>query len=93
MSIIFNEDGVTDCKPPCVAQTFINHNAVLYKIFSVGDDHFVVERPSLKNFYHSGKYFSYETKFAKNQFVERNKSASQYLMMNKIDVAQWHLLF
>ncbi|XP_059480936.1 inositol-tetrakisphosphate 1-kinase-like isoform X2 [Neocloeon triangulifer] len=51
MSIIFNEEGVSDCKPPCVAQTFINHNAVLYKIFSVGDDHYVVERPSLKNFY------------------------------------------
>ncbi|CAB3382726.1 Hypothetical predicted protein [Cloeon dipterum] len=53
MSIIFNEAGVADCKPPCVAQTFINHNALLYKIFSVGDDHFVVERPSLKNFYSS----------------------------------------
>ncbi|RZC32576.1 inositol-tetrakisphosphate 1-kinase [Asbolus verrucosus] len=50
MSIIFNEKGLIDCKTPCVAQSFINHNAVLYKIFIVGDRHHFVERPSLKNF-------------------------------------------
>lgn len=51
MSVIFNETGLKDCRPPCVAQSFVNHNAVLYKIFIVGDYHCVVERPSLKNFY------------------------------------------
>ncbi|XP_063903581.1 inositol-tetrakisphosphate 1-kinase-like [Zophobas morio] len=50
MSIVFNEKGLKDCKTPCVAQSFINHNAVLYKIFIVGDKHHFVERPSLKNF-------------------------------------------
>lgn len=55
MAIIFNEKGVQDCKPPAVAQTFINHNAVLYKIFCVGDKYYAVERPSLKNFYSNGK--------------------------------------
>lgn len=50
MAIIFNEEGLADIKPPCVAQTFVNHNAVLYKIFVLGDQYFVVERPSLKNF-------------------------------------------
>jgi inositol-1,3,4-trisphosphate 5/6-kinase/inositol-tetrakisphosphate 1-kinase len=50
MSIVFNERGLVDCKMPCVAQSFINHNAVLYKIFIVGDKHHCVERPSLKNF-------------------------------------------
>lgn len=54
MAVIFNEEGVKDCKPPAVAQTFINHNAVLYKIFCVGEKYFVVERPSLKNFYSKG---------------------------------------
>lgn len=55
MTVIFSEAGVADCKPPCVAQTFVNHNAVLYKIYVVGDDYTVVERPSLKNFYPSDR--------------------------------------
>lgn len=55
MSIIFSENHLTDCKAPCVAQTFINHNAVLYKIFIVGERKFLVERPSLKNFYESDR--------------------------------------
>lgn len=50
MAIVFNKEGVADCRPPCVAQSFINHNAVLYKIYIVGDDFNVSERPSLKNF-------------------------------------------
>lgn len=50
MSIIFDEKYLIDCKIPCVAQSFINHNAILYKIFIVGEKHCFVERPSLKNF-------------------------------------------
>lgn len=50
MAIIFSEEDLTDVKPPCVIQSFINHNAVLYKVFVVGDSYTVVERPSLKNF-------------------------------------------
>ncbi|XP_069772317.1 inositol-tetrakisphosphate 1-kinase-like isoform X2 [Narcine bancroftii] len=50
MAIIFSEDGLKDVKPQCVIQSFINHNAVLYKVFVVGDSYTVVERPSLKNF-------------------------------------------
>lgn len=59
MAVIFNEKGVKDCHPPCVAQSFINHNAILYKIYVVGDEYFTVERPSLKNFYASGKNLMY----------------------------------
>ncbi|KAJ9589652.1 hypothetical protein L9F63_017141 [Diploptera punctata] len=55
LRMIFNEEGVKDCRPPCVAQSFVNHNAVLYKIYLVGDEHFLVERPSLKNFYPSDR--------------------------------------
>ncbi|XP_018319664.1 inositol-tetrakisphosphate 1-kinase [Agrilus planipennis] len=51
MAIIFNKNNIKDCKPPCVAQSFVNHNAVLYKIFIVGEKHHFVQRPSLKNFY------------------------------------------
>ncbi|XP_072919968.1 inositol-tetrakisphosphate 1-kinase-like isoform X1 [Hemitrygon akajei] len=50
MALIFSEDGLQDIRLPCVLQSFINHNAVLYKIFVVGQSHFVVKRPSLKNF-------------------------------------------
>ncbi|KAK9511801.1 hypothetical protein O3M35_000393 [Rhynocoris fuscipes] len=51
MAIVFNERGLKDCQPPCVAHSFVNHNAVLYKLFIVGDEYHIVERPSLKNFY------------------------------------------
>ncbi|XP_069763635.1 inositol-tetrakisphosphate 1-kinase-like isoform X2 [Narcine bancroftii] len=50
MALIFSEDGLQDISLPCVLQSFINHNAVLYKVFVVGRSHFVVRRPSLKNF-------------------------------------------
>ncbi|XP_064420939.1 inositol-tetrakisphosphate 1-kinase isoform X2 [Latimeria chalumnae] len=50
MAIIFNKEGLKNIKPPCVIQSFINHNAVLYKVFVVGESYSVVERPSLKNF-------------------------------------------
>jgi len=50
MALIFNEEGVRDVSPPCVAMNFVSHNAVLYKVYAVGEEWFVVERPSLKNF-------------------------------------------
>ncbi|KAJ8290365.1 hypothetical protein GJAV_G00011920 [Gymnothorax javanicus] len=50
MAIIFSEEDLKDVTPPCVIQSFINHNAVLYKVFVVGESYTVVERPSLKNF-------------------------------------------
>lgn len=55
MSLVFNEHNLNDIKTPCVAQTFVNHSALLYKVFIVGDYHCVVERPSLKNFYASDR--------------------------------------
>jgi len=50
MAIVFHEGAVKDCEPPCVAQTFVPHDALLFKVFVVGSKYFVVERPSLKNF-------------------------------------------
>ncbi|XP_014218193.1 inositol-tetrakisphosphate 1-kinase-like [Copidosoma floridanum] len=51
MMVIFNEQGLADCQLPCVAQNFINHNAILYKVYVVSDHFCFVERPSFKNFY------------------------------------------
>ncbi|XP_035010514.1 inositol-tetrakisphosphate 1-kinase [Hippoglossus stenolepis] len=50
MSLIFSAGRLADIHPPCVLQSFVNHGAVLHKVFVVGDKHFCVERPSLKNF-------------------------------------------
>ncbi|KAK4886342.1 hypothetical protein RN001_002613 [Aquatica leii] len=51
MFIIFNKNNLHLCKPPCVVQTFINHNATLYKMNIVGEQYHYSDRPSLKNFY------------------------------------------
>lgn len=50
MSLVFCENGLDDIKTPCVAQTFINHSAKLYKLYVLKNQYFIVERPSLKNF-------------------------------------------
>lgn len=51
MTLIFNKEGLKDLMPPCVVQQFVNHNAVLFKVFVAGNNHYIVERPSIKNFY------------------------------------------
>lgn len=50
MSLIFSAGSLADIRPPCVLQSFVNHGAVLHKVYVVGDRHYCVERPSLKNF-------------------------------------------
>uniref|UniRef100_A0A665VKU8 Inositol-tetrakisphosphate 1-kinase n=1 Tax=Echeneis naucrates TaxID=173247 RepID=A0A665VKU8_ECHNA len=50
MSLIFSVGCLADIHPPCVLQSFVNHGAILHKVFVVGEKHFCVERPSLKNF-------------------------------------------
>ncbi|CAK9304637.1 unnamed protein product [Gordionus sp. m RMFG-2023] len=56
MALVFNSRGLYDNSPllpPCsfVVQSFVNHNALLFKVFVIGELYFVVKRPSLKNFY------------------------------------------
>lgn len=65
MSIIFDEKGLESIKGPCVAQTFINHNARLFKLFVIRDQFFVIERPSLKNFKRNRK----KSDFDDNSFI------------------------
>lgn len=50
MCLLFSAASLADIHPPCVLQSFVNHGAVLYKVFVVGDKHCCVERPSIKNF-------------------------------------------
>ena len=55
MSIVFSEDGLKDASVPCIAQTFVNHNAQLFKIYVLGKEQFVVKRPSIKNIHAGSK--------------------------------------
>lgn len=55
MSIIFSEDSLQDLKIPCVAQSFVNHDAILYKIMMIGCKQIVIKRPSIRNFYPGSK--------------------------------------
>lgn len=54
MSVIFCDAGLSDIRPPCVVQSFINHNGRLFKVFVVGRRHFVTQRPSIKNLFAGG---------------------------------------
>ncbi|KRX65463.1 Inositol-tetrakisphosphate 1-kinase, partial [Trichinella sp. T9] len=55
MQLIFGEHGMNDIETPCVAQQFIPHDGVLYKVFAVQDKIFISTRPSLRNFTSGGE--------------------------------------
>ncbi|KAJ7401693.1 hypothetical protein BTVI_93333 [Pitangus sulphuratus] len=74
MAIIFNQEGLKAVRPPCVIQSFINHNAVLYKVFVVGESYTVVKRPSLKNF--SAGISDRESIFFNSHNVSKPESSS-----------------
>ncbi|XP_057328547.1 inositol-tetrakisphosphate 1-kinase-like [Microplitis mediator] len=86
MMVIFNEKGLKNCQLPCVAQNFINHNAILHKVFIVGKYFHVVERPSLKNFYPSDCE-SLNTLFFSSHDISKSGSNSQWSVISKEDRA------
>lgn len=50
ISLVFNDKGLEDVKlPSYLVQHFVNHNAVLYKVFVIGTTHFTVKRPSIRD--------------------------------------------
>lgn len=81
MSIIFNEAGLKDIKPPCVAQSFVNHNAKLFKIFVIRDKYYVTERPSLKNFQAGDQ----ETVFFYSHDISKPNSSSSLTELDELD--------
>lgn len=50
MAVVLSISRLQEWNGPCVAQSFIQHGAVLFKLFVVGNHWHLVERPSLKNF-------------------------------------------
>ncbi|XP_075470607.1 inositol-tetrakisphosphate 1-kinase isoform X1 [Ascaphus truei] len=83
MAIIFNADGLRTIQPPCVIQSFISHNAVLYKVFVVGESYTVVERPSLKNF--SPGASGRESIFFNSHNVSKPESSSVLTALDKVE--------
>uniref|UniRef100_A0A2D4F9K3 Inositol-tetrakisphosphate 1-kinase n=1 Tax=Micrurus corallinus TaxID=54390 RepID=A0A2D4F9K3_MICCO len=83
MAIIFNREGLKAIQPPCVIQSFINHNAVLYKVFVVGESYSVVKRPSVKNF--SAGISDRESIFFNSHNVSKPESSSILTALDKIE--------
>ncbi|XP_022087618.1 inositol-tetrakisphosphate 1-kinase-like [Acanthaster planci] len=83
MAIVFNDEGLKDIEPPCVAQTFINHNAQMFKTFIINDDFVVVKRPSIKNFVHIEP--DQKTIFFHSHDVSKPHSSSFLNELDKID--------
>lgn len=81
MCIIFNEAGLKDVKPPCVAQSFVNHNAKLFKLFVIKDKYYIMERPSLKNFQAGDK----ETVFFYSHDISKPNSSSSLTELDELD--------
>lgn len=81
MCIIFNEAGLKDVKPPCVAQSFVNHNAKLFKLFVIKDKYYIMERPSLKNF----QAGDHETVFFYSHDISKPNSSSSLTELDEKD--------
>lgn len=81
MCIIFSEAGLNDIKPPCVAQSFVNHNAKLFKLFVIKDKYYVIERPSLKNF----QAGDHETVFFFSHDISKTNSCSSLTELDDED--------
>lgn len=82
MMLIFNEKGLKDCQTPCVAQDFVNHNAILYKLFVVGNNFRVIERPSLKNFY-AKDCTTQDTLFFSSHDISKSGSSSEWTVISQ----------
>ncbi|XP_070609130.1 inositol-tetrakisphosphate 1-kinase [Erythrolamprus reginae] len=83
MAIIFNREALKAIQPPCVIQSFINHNAVLYKVFVVGESYTVVKRPSVKNF--SAGISDRESIFFNSHNVSKPESSSILTALDRIE--------
>ncbi|XP_018021729.1 inositol-tetrakisphosphate 1-kinase-like [Hyalella azteca] len=50
LAVVLSERRLQEWQGPCVAQSFVPHGAVLYKLYVLGSVWHLVVRPSLKNF-------------------------------------------
>lgn len=85
MMVVFNEADLIDCQSPCVAQEFVNHNAILYKVFVVNETFYLVERPSFKNFY-SADCKTMSTIFFSSHDISKSSSNSKWSIIEDKDI-------
>ncbi|KAA3674862.1 inositol-1,3,4-trisphosphate 5/6-kinase / inositol-tetrakisphosphate 1-kinase [Paragonimus westermani] len=50
MALVFNPSGLEKLNFPVVAQQFIDHDDILFKIYVIGEKSFYFVRPSIRNF-------------------------------------------
>ncbi|XP_076046323.1 inositol-tetrakisphosphate 1-kinase-like isoform X2 [Oratosquilla oratoria] len=81
MAVVMCRRRLREVPVPCVAQSFINHGAVLYKLYVLGNKWFVVVRPSLKNFYAGDQ----ETIFFNSHQVSKADSCSPLSQLDPED--------
>ena len=49
MIVFLNSTGLSKVPAPCLLQEYANHDGVLYKVYVLGDEVYVFQRPSLPN--------------------------------------------
>jgi inositol-1,3,4-trisphosphate 5/6-kinase/inositol-tetrakisphosphate 1-kinase len=49
MVIFLNSNGLKEIQSPCLLQEYANHDAILHKVYVLGDDVYVFQRSSLPN--------------------------------------------
>ncbi|KAF5396657.1 Inositol-tetrakisphosphate 1-kinase [Paragonimus heterotremus] len=69
MALVFNPSGLEKLKFPVVAQQFIDHDDILFKIYVIGEKSFYFVRPSIRNFDESS---SQETIFFNSKDVSKD---------------------
>jgi inositol-1,3,4-trisphosphate 5/6-kinase/inositol-tetrakisphosphate 1-kinase len=86
MALVYNSKGLADLKlgDKIVLQEFVNHDAVLHKVYVIGDKVFVGVRPSLPNIDLSTKKLDYEyfgrISSAEDDSCQANSAPSQVLV-------------
>ncbi|KAF7233262.1 hypothetical protein EG68_10208 [Paragonimus skrjabini miyazakii] len=88
MALVFNPSGLEKLKFPVVAQQFIDHDDILFKIYVIGEKSFYFVRPSIRNLEESS---SQETIFFNSKDVSKDGVDSS-LSNIKIDRLEKHAL-
>ncbi|KAM3270886.1 inositol-tetrakisphosphate 1-kinase 1 [Capsicum chacoense] len=87
MVLVFNKDGLSKLKPPLVLQEFVNHGAVIFKVYVVGDYVKCVKRKSLPDVMEEnlGKLESYLSFSQVSNLNTCEKNDKYYKLMNLDD--------
>jgi len=75
--IVFNDAGLENIAlPSYLVQHFVNHNAVLYKVFVIGNKHFTTKRPSIRDLDLSAEHDARQSITFDSALVSKATSAS-----------------